>query len=215
MTSTWQDSEARFLDGLRTRYEADGFTFTAHPERGDLPDFLGGYMPDALARRPGQNIVIEVKGRSGLADPRLQEIRRLFDGRPDWRFHLAVMGADPSASMEIARVAPAAVRGAVEDADALLAQGHRRAAFVLAWSLLEAALRARSRDNPGAALSPGAVVQSLAMNGLIEADRERSLRNLIGLRNRIVHGDVEADPAPDAVDLVLRSVDHVLEADAV
>ncbi|GJD99424.1 hypothetical protein [Methylobacterium isbiliense] len=213
MTSILQEAETRFIDSLRARYEADGFTFTAHPDRGDLPDFLGGYRPDALARKSGQNIVIEVKGRSGLADPRLQEIRRLFDGRPDWRLHVAVMGTDPLASVAIAGVEPAAIRAAVKEADALLAQGHRRAAFILAWSFLEAALRARGRAEVGRALSPGSVIQSLAMNGLIEADRERRLRDLIDLRNRIVHGDVEADPTTDEVELVLRTIDLVLEAE--
>ncbi|WP_156311888.1 hypothetical protein [Methylobacterium platani] len=42
---------------------------------------------------------------------------------------------------------------------------HRQTAFVMAWALLEAALRV-ARDEAMGADPPGTVVQALAMNGL-------------------------------------------------
>ncbi len=70
-------------------------------------------------------------------------------------------------------------------------------------------MRAYSEDAAGAH-SPGTVVQALAMKGVIEPETECALRSLIALRNRIVHGDLAADPRADDVAPVLAAVDMAL-----
>ena len=90
-------------------------------------------------------------------------------------------------------------------------QGHFRAAFVLAWSLLEASLRTID----GLATNPGRVdtlVQTLAMQGYIEPQTERRIRTLIDLRHRIVHGDLMAEPSAMDVEAVLSAIDETLSA---
>jgi hypothetical protein len=90
------DAEVEFLWGLRSRYEAEGFTFTVEPDRSMLPPFLGSYVPDALARKPGVNIAVEVKrNQSRTTQASLQDIRRLFDGHPDWQFNVYFVRSGP------------------------------------------------------------------------------------------------------------------------
>jgi uncharacterized protein YutE (UPF0331/DUF86 family) len=48
------------------------------------------------------------------------------------------------------------------------------------------------------------------MNGLLSEQMEQQLRSLIVLRNRIVHGDVSAQPTEQDVLLVLDSVEAAL-----
>lgn len=48
------------------------------------------------------------------------------------------------------------------------------------------------------------------MDGLIDPDAENRLRGLVDLRNRIVHGDLIAEPGPSDVELVLAAVDMAL-----
>lgn len=90
MTLTAQspaEFERHFLDKLQAQYIEQGFTFIAHPGREQIPEFLGSYRPDAIARKPGTNIAIEVKQYANPAAERsLKEIRRLFEGHPDWQF---------------------------------------------------------------------------------------------------------------------------------
>ena len=91
-------AEAEVLDSLRQRFEGEGFAFTAHPKKSQLPAFLGSYIPDAIARKPGLNVVIEVKGRSTSSSTRmLTGIRKLFEGHPDWRLHVALQDPTPRA----------------------------------------------------------------------------------------------------------------------
>lgn len=208
-------AEAEFLEGLRSRYEDQGFTFTIAPDQTLLPAFLLSYTPDAVAQKPGQNVAIEVKQHQSPASQRqLQEIRRLFESHPDWQFHVVYMSSAPLQSITISPPSSAAIRGRMEEVRALSKEGHQRAAFVIAWSLLEAALQSVGGDEPSKPRTPGTVVQTLGMHGFISAETERRIRELIQLRNRIVHGDVAAEPTAEHVALVLSAVEDTLALDA-
>jgi len=208
-------AEVQFLEGLRQRYEAEGFSFITAPDRADLPSFLGSYMPDAIARKQGQNIAIDVRRRQSPAtQSAVQEIRRLFEGRADWQLNVVFMGTDPLSSLTIPPAQPAAIRKSMEEVAALGATDHRRAAFVMAWSLLETALHSLGSETTSKPLTPGTVVQTLAMNGYIEPELERRMRALVELRNRVVHGDLNAEPTLAEIELVLSAIRHALAAEA-
>jgi uncharacterized protein YutE (UPF0331/DUF86 family) len=209
-----QDADARFIEGLRARYEDQGFTFKVAPDPRDLPKFLGKYIPDALAKKPGLNIAIEVKRRDTSAmEHSLQKIRRLFEGHPDWQFDVVFMGTHPLHHVTIPRASPVMIREHMNEVRRLNGGGDHRAAFVLAWSLLEAVLHSVSGETTGRPHTPGTVVQTLAMEGYIEPETERRMRSLIELRNRIIHGDLNVEPAPADVELVLSAVTETLAGD--
>jgi hypothetical protein len=210
-----QDREARLLEGLRAQYEREGFTFKIAPETRELPDFLGSYTPDALARKPGLNIAIEVKrGDASAAQYSLQKIRQLFEGHPDWQFSVVHVGTDPLQRVTIPSAPPATIRASMDEMRALNNDGHHRAAFVMAWALLEAALHSVGGETTGKPHTPGTVVETLAMNGYIEPGMERRIRPLIDLRNRLVHGDLSFEPTSADVELVLAAVGETLTANA-
>ncbi len=209
------DAEIEFLERMRSRYEAEGFTFTVLPDRAKLPAFLGPYIPDALAQKPGRNIAIEVKTQPSRATQmQIEDTRRLFEDHPDWQFAVFYRGTDSARSALVPPASPQSVRERVGEARELVEQGHRRAAFVMAWSLLEAALHAVEETGGGKPRAPGTVVQSLAMNGYIDADAERRLRGLIPLRNRVVHGDLGAEPSAADVEILLTAAEETLRAEA-
>ncbi len=207
--------EAQFLEGLRARYQDQGFTFQIAPEADDLPDFLGSYVPDAIAKKPGLTVAIEMKNHNtSTAQDSLQRIRKLFDGHPDWRFDVVFMGESPTQRLTIPPASPAVLRVRIDEVRKMTGQGQNRAAFVMAWSLLEAALHSRAPTAVNRPSAPGTVLQTLAMNGYIEPQLERRMRSLIDLRNRIVHGDLDVEPTSADVQLVLSAISETLEADA-
>lgn len=204
------DTERQLLGALRDQYVAQGFSFEVEPAPQHVPTFLGTYMPDAIARKPGANVAIEIKQRRSRAtDLTLQEIRRRFDGHPDWRFVVAYAGDDPLKTLTIPAASIADIRERLAKVRALEAQGEHRAAFVLGWSLLEAALHsvgsASARPH-----TPGTVLQTLTMLGYIDPQLEQRLRPLILLRYRVVHGDLAAEPSSGDVLLILSAVEDVL-----
>lgn len=215
---SWRrEAELRFLESLRGRFEREGFTYTVEPDVRCLPDFLGSYRPDALAQRPGMNVAIEVLAAPGTeARRRLMDIGNLFRGRSDWRFEVANVGGGPLDHLAIPAPARRELEARLHGLAELAERGERRAAFVLAWPLLEAALRSVGGEGAGQPRSPEAVVQALSMNGHLDLGTERRLWPLVEMWNRIVHGDLEAEPMADDVDVVLGAVEEALiEAEAV
>lgn len=209
--TTAYEAEVEFLEGLRSRYEAEGFSYTVGPDQSVLPDFMIGYRPDAVAKKPGQNVAIELKrNQSSSTQIGLQDIKRLFDGHPDWQFRVIYMNTAPLQSITIPSAPPQAIRMQLNDVLKLSGEGHYRAAFVIAWSLLEAALQSVDDADASKPRMPGTVVQALAMNGSISPETEQRLRALIQLRNRIVHGDVTAEPTAEHVKLVADAVEDAL-----
>src|SRR5579863_5132997 len=115
MSSPAQNSshevEAEFLEGPRSRYQAEGFTFTIAPDQSVLPSFLGAYMPDAVARKAGLNIAIELRRQQTQAtQASLRDTGRLFDGHPDWQFRVFFIGSGPLQSVTIPTASAADVR---------------------------------------------------------------------------------------------------------
>jgi REase_AHJR-like len=208
-------TEAQVMKTLRARYEGDGFVFTDHPRAATLPDFFGGYTPDAIAVKGDEKIVIEVKSRQRpSSEPVLTAVNRLFEGHPDWRLHIVFTNPDPLQELALPLPPLMAIRDGISEARTLIVEGHLRAAFVMGWSLLEAALRAQRREASGPGRPPSAVVETAAMNGLIDPDTARGLRDLIALRNRLVHGDLSAQPEAVQVERLLAGVEEALNAEA-
>lgn len=206
--------ERQALEKLKSQYEEQGFVFFAHPGRDDVPAFLGSYRPDAIARKPGVNVIIEVRQRSNPAAERsLNEIRRLVEGQPGWQFVITYGGNDPQATVVIPAASAEAIRERLDEARSLAQQGHRRVAFALGWFLLEAALHRLQGEEGKRPRAPGTVVETLAMLGYLSPETERQLRPLIGLRNRIVHGDIEAEPSDEDMKAVFRALEEALSDD--
>jgi uncharacterized protein YutE (UPF0331/DUF86 family) len=199
------------MDRIREAYVKQGFRFIEHPVSEELPSFFDGYRPDAVALKADQNVAIQfMRSRMGQQGLSFEEISRLFVGQPDWRFVVSYGGADPLASNVLPRASETAIRKQLKDLQELGQQGQRRAAFVLGWSLLEAALHRVDEDPDHRPRKPGTVIESLARLGYLSPEREIQLRPLALLRNRIVHGDITAEPSVDELKAVFQAIDEAL-----
>lgn len=207
-------AERDLLSSMRRQYEEKGFSFEIAPDPKDMPDFLGSYVPDAVARSGNEYFAIEVKkSRSRATDHNLRRIRALFEAHPNWKFVVAYVAEDPLKTLTIKASAVPAIRRQLDDIRALAEKGYYRAAFILGWSLLEATLLNAEAEQQARPRTPGSVLQALAMLGRIDPETERRLRPLVLLRNSIVHGDLAVEPTADDVALVASVVEEALSDD--
>jgi uncharacterized protein YutE (UPF0331/DUF86 family) len=101
-------------------------------------------------------------------------------------------GESPRASTKVASLAPLSkekIECHLNEADSLYQQGHHRAAFLLAWSVTEAAIKL-SLDAGGQEplRPPGVMMRELGDVGVLTAAELDSLRNAFTVRNLLVHG---------------------------
>lgn len=196
--------ESDALRSLRRVSEARGLTFYVNPPREVVPDFLGDFQPDAIARGPDGGIVIQVKQRRSGADSaeRLAEVARKMSGQKGWEFRAIYLGAAGEDMPAIATPTRQQLLDVFEEIEALNEGGHPAAALVAAWAALESLARLAGADGGRAAItiySPIQAVQALAEEGHVENEAADRLRALTTLRNAVVHGDLSIAVPGDRV----------------
>lgn len=208
-----EEVEAAYLETLRARFEADGYEFIVHPSQSQVPDFVGSYRPDAIARKAGKNIAIEVKrSRSTQSQDALQRIQKLFAGHPDWQLNAFIVAEESTDPITVPPSSRDKIKAQLEEARAIKDAGHYRAALLLGWALLESVSHSLPDELPSRPRKPGTVIQMLAMRGYLEEATEQKLRSLAVLRNRVVHGDLSVDVTSADADFVLTAAAEALAA---
>lgn len=206
-----QTREQDVLNILQRQYEADGFSFIKNPSGNALPEFLRQIQPDAIAVGRGQNIVIEVKSSRRLRDQgRLAQMARLLQDRHDWQFK--IFYADDLSSTDDVLPVPgkAAIEKEIAEVRTLLRGDSVRAAFVLAWALLEAAARRLGRGTAQQTPKmPSSIAELLGREGLISTEESRRLWQLAAVRNAVVHGDLSREVHREDVELLARIIESL------
>jgi uncharacterized protein YutE (UPF0331/DUF86 family) len=214
MTQSSQLLERDVLALLAANYEERGYHFITYPPPGLLPEFLEGYRPDAIAVGTNDNIVIEVKSAGETPGQKLDEIASLVSAHPGWRFLVyyagnALQSTGPIETLETPRL----VDG-LSEVKSLKDAGQFRAAFVLAWALLEAVFRTVEFDQGKLETkpqTPGRVVEQLEMLGMLTDVEATRLRELVQIRNRIVHGAVTMRDLSSELDFMIPLLGKLIE----
>jgi hypothetical protein len=204
------------LDQVADEYRAEGYSVITHPDAAHLPPFAVGFNPDLLAIRAGESALVKVKrDRADLqADPDVPRQAEIVGKQPGWRYDVLVLhGEDPV--RRLARVVGepslAQTQEILDEAERVLQVATPRAAFVLAWAGLTAAMR-RTAQRAGIGGAPGTqpavVLRELYANGRLSHDDFRRLDNLrlvcMGIVNGLAPVPVDAGMVQTVVDIARR-----------
>jgi hypothetical protein len=206
------EPEAIGLMGLLDRYRIAGFEVKLAPSAADVPSFARDALPDAIAVNSAGGIAVFLPttvtrlGKGGLS-----AIARRFAQQPGWRAELALPVASPEDRIRLHPQPIPVLRAELANVAELFRQGYRRAAFVMAWSLLESSSHSVPDGSSLRPRSPTTTAITLESLGLIDSDMAAQLGAQADLRNRIVHGGMDADPTADDFELVLSAARHVID----
>lgn len=211
-------SEARLLESnalrnLQKLLEARGLKFYLNPPREIVPGFLGDYRPDAIALGPEGGMIIEMKaGRSPGSEKQLAEIASRVSGQKGWEFRAIYLNPPLDEMAPIEAPTPDQLRATFREIEELTKTGHRAAAFVRAWAALESLARlasANGETGSASGLPPIQVVQTLAEEGYVENEVADRLRQMVKLRNAVVHGDFTVDVPAEQIEDLLRQLQAI------
>jgi hypothetical protein len=209
MTSLTSVLEREALDNVERRLTGQGYTLVREPSRGDLPPFLGGFRPDAIATGKSPSLIVEViaRGPSGEAEAaKVKQLKDLVAGHPGWKVEVVYTAP----SLPVPSVAsPEAIRQRFREIRRL-ADSDRPAALIMGWSLLEAVARALLPDRATRGLTPATTVELLASLGYIVQSEADKLGEAGRARNLIVHGDVSVKVTSLQLESVLEIVDVLI-----
>ena len=180
---------------LLTRKTAEEYRSKGYEVLLEAPlDFMPGFRADLLVRKGDEARVIEVKSRPTLAaDPKISELARLIESMPGWTFELVLVGEPEKVdSPEGARSFESEkIVQRIEEAERSLEAELPEAAFLLAWSASEAAIREllTARGVSGKSITaPGYVLDQGFYHGVISRNDHDALTRMRKYRNAIVHG---------------------------
>jgi len=184
--------EEAILERIKAELVAEGYEVILKPNKLAVPPFLGSFSPDALAYGRGKNVVIEVASQSPHTEKRLRHLRELVARDPSWELRLIWTSRGntprslPEADLE-------AINATLDEIERTLSYKEARAAFLLAWSCLEAVARRCIPDAFAKPQTPGRIVERLAAEGMITPSEAATLRELSTRRNRLLHGDLRTE----------------------
>jgi uncharacterized protein YutE (UPF0331/DUF86 family) len=144
--------------------------------------------------------------RSPASEKHLAAIARSVSAQKGWEFLAIYLNPTLDERPPIEKPTPEQLRATFREIEELTKAGHRLAAFARSWAALESLARlasANNEANSATSLSPIQVVQTLAEEGYIENEAADRLRQMVKLRNAVIHGDLSVDvPAEQLKDLL-------------
>lgn len=195
-------SEREAITQYADWYSQQGYQVSVHPSPRELPEFLRTLAPDLVARRNGENIVVEIKTSSPASFEQVQQLARALENCAGWK--LQVVYADladpewtpPPELPEIQELSELLASVGSVDGD----DDRSRLQFLLLWSIVEGAARhhlSSLKIPPTRRISSSALLKMLLTEGIIEEDRYAVLRRGLAARNAIAHGFLNqtVDPA--------------------
>jgi REase_AHJR-like protein len=205
-------TKRRVLSLLRNSYEGDGFLFLEFPDKKLLPSFMQGYQPNAVALSEDRSVAIEVVLRGDPAKVKnLEVIGERFKAQPGWELHVVYGAEVRDEHLEVPT--PEQIRSNIAEAEALLTQGHPRAALVIGWATIEAIARTLQPDLPASGpRTSRAALELLEHLGRLPFRQAQELRKLSPLRDKIVHGDFGATVTDAESEPVIKAARAALEA---
>ena len=206
MTVSAYEAESIALNRLEPLLAAKGYRMIRSPGDRDLPPFLAGRRPDAIAVGRKPSLLIEVFGKDGPAAlEKVKDLRSLLKGQEDWDLKVyyfsSIEPAVEPVSEAAAADAAAAARSVVET--------EPRAALLLAWSILEAAARARMDAGNHRPLNPHVLVNLLVAEGCVDQDAGSELFRLAKVRSQVAHGQIDIAPKAEDVRFLLAVAEDV------
>lgn len=197
------------LNGLRAerliakRYEDRGYIVTLGPPRSAIPFGLGNYLPDILATKGDENILIEVKTVGARTDSEAyfrldQEVQQ----HPGWRFLLVTVSdaeLQENASNVAGNVDVETIRDSLRNMDQLL-DDPKMSGLVMPslWMAYVSALRLLGVGEESGidGFSDYSLINKAYSDGVISFDEYEDARRLMTLRNRALHSlETAATPA--------------------
>jgi HAMP domain-containing protein len=217
MSSEAQACEQNILETLRRTFEAQGLTFVRNPGDDVIPSFLGGYKPDAIAvNQNGGGIVFEVKQRrSNATDKQLAEIAQKIAPHKNWEFRAVFTGSASDTSPNIPKPTTEQIDAKINELATLVRLQHYDVALVAGWAILESMARLVISDDAhgqSKGLTSIQAVQSLAQEGYLENEVAQRLREMAGLRDAVVHGDLSAEVSAQQVEDLQRHLQTIASA---
>jgi len=205
------------LASVMNAYSKLGYDVVSQPSKEVLPDFLRSFQPDLIARKPGENLIVQLKNRvQAKSLSYWLRLEQTIQEHPDWKLQLI----DPG-SLDI-DLAPGSeptdndtIKEQISQAEQLLSTNNPDLAVVVAFGALEAAMRAIvvAHELSWDHINVLTLIATLLDAGYFDQDDVSLVRRMMEKRNAIVHGfsgkPIDSQSIGEFIDLVNEVIGYI------
>ncbi len=200
---------------IAKQYEERGYVVTLGPPPSRIPFPLGNHIPDILATKGSENILIEVKTPGARTDPDSYfHLDQQAQQHPGWRLMLVTVSEDElqqNASSFTSDVSVDSIRENLRNMDGLLDDAKISGLLLPGlWMAYVFALRIlASEEHVDYDYTDLSLINRAYSNGIISIDEYETARRLMTLRNEAVHS-LKPTATPADCKLLRQMVDTLL-----
>lgn len=181
--------EQNKLESLVEHYRGAGYRVVIPRKPEDLPEFLDGYLPDLIAEKGDDKVILEVKETSTVRGSNELELlaKRVEDA--GWRFELVTFQSSELEPVPSQRRLNALLNRAKKVYEAGLSD----AAYIFVAAVVESFLRdlADQHGIDHRLLSIAGLARRLTADGIVSRDVLSAAQETSQLRNRLAHSQRE------------------------
>jgi hypothetical protein len=207
------------LNRVADRYTSNGFQVTLHPTSADLPVFARDFKVEIVGKRGSGGVLVSVKKNHEemQADKDMPRYAEVTATQPGWRYDFAILEAEDSVASETRGAlepSPEEITKTLASVDRAIQAGFLNSAFLVAWAMLEAAMRRRMRasgEPVGWGTQPRSMLNALYSNGILPTEDSPRMESAWRLRNEIAHGFAARPIDPATVRFLLETANRLLD----
>lgn len=191
MNNLTQSLHAQKIQAIAQELEGKNYSVTIEPSKDDLPFDLGNYHPDLMATKNGGGIILEVKNTlKRLSVDRFQEIAETVRLKSGWRFWLVTLDDTEDNLLDNDLPSWDMLESRLANLETLIQLSLLEPAFLLAWTILEPALRKRAIADhlPINRFPLSQLLDHSYSSGEISMEQFDLFKKCLPIRNKIVHG---------------------------
>lgn len=184
----------RRIKEIAKDYESRGYSVVVNPNQSQLPNFLKGYEPDLIAQSELESVVVEVKSTKGNTEQlrQYESLAKAISENKKWRFELVFTNPIEQTieKTNATELSLDKIRQRINETKALIELNHFEAAFLLAWTTLEASIRLKleNKKTDSTTKPTLAVIKKVFSLGYINSHDYKKLERLNQRRNQLIHG---------------------------
>lgn len=194
MDKSVTNREHQRLLEIAREYRQQGYEVTLSPTHDQLPDFLAPFPLDMIAYHPKEKVIVEVRSQESMIQaPELDAIAKAVQDKAEWRFELVVTNPKEQSRRQVkdaVLLEQVDINYRLQEVRNLITSEYGEAAFLLAWSVLEALLRhiAKTQNINLTPDTPSYLLKSLFTYGLLNQEQYQKLQKGLQTRDLLVHG---------------------------
>ena len=210
MKSYYEKCEQK-VNELAEELRQKGYTVNLQPQSDSLPFDLESYLPDIVARKGDEGLIIEIKSSAKrISIDKFHNISNEISKHKGWRFILVTLddeGVDLFSYTVESLPSREEINERKEKVEQLIKIDMFDAALLYLWSTLESCLRilALNTNIPVERLSFNKLSDHLYSNGELSIGEHEYLKQILEVRNQVAHGfkaEIQADQLNTGIEII-------------